>query len=232
MSTRLGLTIVLALATATFAANQNRQVRLFILSGQSNMARLDPNASFTPAVKKAYPDDDVIVVKSAQGGQPIRRWYRGWKAPDDVTKKMQKGEVGDLYDEMMNKVKSGLAGKRPDTIAFVWMQGEADTKRGPADQYEANLHGLIKQLRDDLKRPDVVVVIGRLTDFKKGEADWDKIRAAQEKVAKEDPRAAWIDTDDINGPKKALHHSQAGYAVLGRRFAEKSIELLAKKSDR
>ena len=51
---------------------------LFILSGQSNMAGLRPEESFTPAVEAAFGKDHVIVVKDAQGGQPIRRWYKKW----------------------------------------------------------------------------------------------------------------------------------------------------------
>ena len=53
---------------------------LFILSGQSNMAGLNPAISFTPTVEAAFGKENVIVVKSAQGGQPIRRWHKGWKS--------------------------------------------------------------------------------------------------------------------------------------------------------
>ena len=51
-------------------------VHLFVLSGQSNMVRLNPNVSFTPAVKAAFGKDNAIVVKDAVGAQPIRRWYK------------------------------------------------------------------------------------------------------------------------------------------------------------
>jgi hypothetical protein len=219
------------------APNHNRaaeagKVRLFILSGQSNMAGLNPDISFTPTLRKTFPNDDVIVVKSAQGGQPIRRWYRGWKAPTGVDVKKAKGETGngDLYDVLMSKVKGAGKGKTIDTITFVWMQGEADAQRGLAGIYEASLRGLIKQLRDDLKRPDVTVVIGRLSDFKNGQAGWDAVRAAQEKVVKEDPLAVLVDTDDLNGPSNALHYDKKGYEELGRRFAVRAVALLSGKA--
>jgi hypothetical protein len=225
----LGASLVLFLIAPLSAAADGKKVRLFILSGQSNMAGLDPAVSFTPTLKKAYPDDDVIVVKSAQGGQPIRRWYRDWKAPAGVKRKANP-VPGDLYDQLMDKVKNAAKGKTPDSITFVWMQGEADAKQGLAAVYEDSLRGLIDQLRKDLKRPDVTVVIGRLSDYKKGDTGWDRVRAAQEKVAAADPLAAWVDTDDLNGPNNALHYTKQGYADLGRRFAAKAIELLAKKS--
>jgi hypothetical protein len=212
------------------AAHAEGKVRLFILSGQSNMVRLDPEVSFVPALKKAFPGDDLVVVKSAQGGQPIRRWYKGWKAPAGVKIKPGKGEIGDLYDVLMTKVKAATKGKTPDSVVFVWMQGESDAKRGTAEVYEESMRGLIKQLRDDLKRPDMVVVIGRLHEFKKGEAGWDTVRTAQEKVAGQDPGAAWVDLDNLDGGKNAVHHTLKGYEEMGRRFAAKAIELLTMKS--
>jgi hypothetical protein len=207
-------------------AGEGGKVRLFILSGQSNMARFDPAVSFIPALKQAFPKDELIVVKSAQGGQPIRRWYKGWKAPEGV--RVKKGEIGDLHDVLVQKVREAARGKKIDTVTFVWMQGEADAKRGTAAAYEESLRGLIKQLRADLQRPDLTVVIGRLSEFKKGDAGWDVVRAAQVKVADADPLARWVDTDNIDGGRVALHHTQHGYAEMGRRFAAKSIELLTR----
>jgi hypothetical protein len=215
---------------AGFAAPPAK-VRLFILSGQSNMVGLNPDLSFTPALKKAFPNDDVIVVKNSQGGQPIRRWYKAWKAPQDANVSPPKGaqQPGDLYDALMTQVKTTVEGKTADTIVFVWMQGERDAREGLSAVYAESLRGLVKQLRDDLKRPDTAVVIGRLSDYQKGEKEWDGVRAAQEKVAGDDPRAAWVDTDDLNGPSNALHYTKDGYEELGRRFAAKAIELSSKE---
>ena len=56
------------------AAPQGK-VRLFILSGQSNMAHLDPAVSFTPAMKKAFPGDEVIVVKNSETFQALRMGF-------------------------------------------------------------------------------------------------------------------------------------------------------------
>jgi hypothetical protein len=211
------------------AAAPPAKVRLFILSGQSNMAGLNPDISFTPALKKAFPNDEVIVVKHAQGGQPIRRWYKAWTAPKDakLPPSKTKQEPGDLYDALMARVNRAMQGKTADTVAFVWMQGERDAREGLSAVYADALRGLIRQVRDDLKRPDIAVVIGRLSDFKKGDQHWDAVRAAQEKVVDTDPRAACVDTDDLNGPKNDLHYTKEGYEQLGRRFATKAADLVA-----
>ena len=49
------------------------------------MAGLNPQESFTPTVVKTFGKENVIVVKSAQGGQPIRRWYKEWKSAEGNT---------------------------------------------------------------------------------------------------------------------------------------------------
>lgn len=224
------------LASAAFVAiitiptgpiHAERKVRLFILSGQSNMAGLKPEISFTPTLEKAFPDDELIIVKSAQGGQPIRRWLKDWKAPEGADVKMVK--LGDLYEDLMTKVKAASKDKTFDSISFVWMQGERDAREKLSEVYEKSLLDLIGLVRKDLKRPDMTVVIGRLSDCSKGNTWWDQVRSAQESAAKKDSRSAWVDTDDLNGDSNALHYTKDGYAELGRRFADKTIELLKKQ---
>lgn len=214
--------------TSPTARAADKKVRLFILSGQSNMAGLDPKVSFTPAVEQAFPDDEVIVVKHAVGGQPIRRWYKQWQLPAGA--KEGKGTVknGDLYDQLMQAVAKAIGDKQPDSVVFVWMQGERDAKAGWHEAYYGALRGTIEQLRGDLKRPDIAVVIGRLSDHLQDNAGWDAVRAAQEKIAADEPLGAWVDTDDLNG-KAGLHYTKEGYAELGKRFAARSIELIRKR---
>ena len=228
----------LLLLTSTAFAAEGGKVRLFILSGQSNMAGLNPAVSFTPALKKAFASDEVIVVKDAAGGQPIRKWYKQWKpagaakpAKEPNGKAAKRGKPsahGALYDRLMKKVRAAIEGKKIDSMSFVWMQGERDAKEHHSKVYAESLRGVIEQLRTDLARPDMTVVIGRLSDHLKKHDDWEGVRAAQVLVAESDKLADWVDTDDLNGPKDGLHYNQAGYATMGERFAEKTIALLQK----
>jgi hypothetical protein len=243
---------MMAEATPAEAAKPGK-VRVFVLSGQSNMVGLDPDISFTPAMKKAFPGDEIVVIKDAMGGQPIKRWYKQWQpansglpaAADPPARKnarpagAAKGKKqpaakptanGDLYARLMSKVRPAINGKKIDSVSFVWMQGERDVKDGQSAVYADSLRGLIKQLRDDLNRPDMTVVIGRLSDQYVGKPHGDAVRNAQVEVAKEDKLADWVDTDDLNGPKNAVHYTKDGYATLGERFAQKTIELLNKST--
>jgi Carbohydrate esterase, sialic acid-specific acetylesterase len=204
---------------------------LFILSGQSNMAGLDPNASFTPAVQKAFGMDNVIVIKDAQGGQPIRKWFKDWKPAGDNSKDSG-GKNGILYDRLMGVVKPAIEGQKIATVTFVWMQGEADAKGSHGDVYGTSFEGIIKQLQADLNREDIYFVIGRISDMdmeNKAAPHWTMVRDAQVKLAEGSPRGAWVDTDDLSMMKDNLHYTKDGYKTLGQRFADKAIALIQRK---
>jgi len=200
------------------------------------MAKLNPNETFTPTVIKKFGKDNVIVVKDAQGGQPIRRWYKNWNPAEGNQPKA----TGDLYDHLMTKVNMATQGKRIQTITFLWMQGEQDACEKHGEVYEASFEGLIDQLGKDLGRKDINFVIGRLSDFDLDNMrcpHWTIVRKAQVKVAEADPRGSWVDTDDLNDGKNKkgkdimndLHYSAEGYKILGKRFAEEAIELITNK---
>ncbi len=224
------LLLILALSACT-SGQQGKH--LFILSGQSNMARLDPAETFTPALEKAFGEDQVVVVKFAQGARPIHRWYRNWQAPaGDST-------VGnpDLYDSLMTRVMPVIEQEPIATITFLWMQGERDARMGWGDQYERSLRGLYDQLSDDLDRDDIHFVIGRLSDFdltNQRYPHWTKVREAQVRVAGSNARFGWINTDNLNEGINSrgdtisndLHMSVEGYRIMGKHFAEKAIQLI------
>lgn len=205
-----------------------RKSRLFILSGQSNMVRLDPGLTFTPTLKKAFPDDDIVVIKDAKGGKPISRWYK--KAVPETGDKA--AGIGDLYDRLIGKVKAEIDKKQFSTITFVWMQGESDAKDGHGDQYESELRGVIGQLKQDMQRDDLYVVLGRISDFglqhQKLKSDWEKVRNAQMHIAETEPYTTWVDTDDLNGDNDRLHYTDDGYLKFGARLAQAAIALLKK----
>ena len=116
------------------------------------------------------------------------------------------------------------------------MQGERDARKGYGEVYAASLRGLIEQLKNDLNRK-INFVIGRLSDFDMDNSrypHWTMVRKAQMEVAEADPRGAWLNTDDLNDKiknngneiKNRLHYTREGYKILGKRFAEKAIELI------
>ncbi len=210
--------------------NAAQPVRLFILAGQSNMVGLNPEVSFTPAIKAAFPDDRIIVVKDAYGGQPIRRWYKDWQP---ASGNRPRGEA-DLYDQLLGNVLREIEGSTPDTIVFAWMQGERDAREDHGDVYANSLMGLVKQLETDLNHKDIFVVLGRLSDHDNDCPDrphWNLVRQIQVDLAQNNSRWACVDTDDLNGPDNNLHYTRDGYVRLGKRFARSAIELIQPKNN-
>ena len=208
---RLGEDYDLTDSTASTSPARATRSHLFLCSGQSNMKNLDLNVSFTPALKKAFPDGEIIVTKVAYGGRSISRWV----------------PRGKIYKELLKDAKAATAGKKLDTVTFVWMQGEKDHQEDATTQaYRNHLETLYEQLTEDFQRDDINWVIGRLSDARLGTANWDAIRQIQVDVADKHPRAAWIDTDDLNGPNDGVHCPPSGYRQMGTRFAEKAIDLI------
>ena len=201
---------------------EREPAHLFLLSGQSNMAGLDPDEAFTPAVNAAFGKEQTIVVKAAYGAKSISHWY----------KPSQQGETRNwLYRELVGKTKFRIADRTIKTVTLVWMQGESDADNGTAT-YADNFNGFLKNLRKDLGRDDLNFVIGRLSDHSRPEKypEWGAMRKIQVELATSSPRGAWIDTDDLNGENNELHYPRGenGKIALGKRFAAKAIELASK----
>ena len=226
---------------------------LFILSGQSNMQGMNQKLTFAPRIKQEYGKDNVLIVKEAIGGRPIRMWVHDWKAAPNWkidpnipgTKNPTADENGIMYQSMMSKIAKATQGIKPKTIAFCWMQGERDSRERHSAVYERSLKTLFAQLKADFPKTPIVFVIGKLSDYGKGNKqalypEWEEIIAAQEKVARDTAHCKIIESHDLNtGDSNPhwktkqirkyvddLHMTAAGYKTLGTRFAEASIELL------
>ncbi len=233
--------VVLAFLAVTLSCSA-AETHLFILSGQSNMARLKPERDFLPEAKALLPGAEVLYVKAAFSGKPIRNWLAEWDALADAKgldakaiRAEDKVKGTPYYDRIMTAVKPLLA-RKPASISFLWMQGESDAKRGTEGVYEEALKQLVAKLRKDLSAPKMNVVIARISDFgsknTKGKIfdGWMVVRKAQEKVVANDPRAALVDVDDCNGPKDGLHYPPEGYTLMGQRMARQAVALIKGKT--
>lgn len=210
---------------------------LFILSGQSNMAGLKPEAAFLPELKKLLPEADIQHVKFAKGGQPIRKWLPSWDKIAAKSGLEPRNDPGAFYAQVLKLAKANIEKGEPKTITFFWMQGERDGKEKLSAAYEESMKTLIANLRKDLEAPKMAFVIGRLSDFSTAE-HWEGVRKAQVKVATSDPLGAWVDTDDTNNKEKKgkmvddLHYTKDGYDLFGRRLARQAVLMInGKKPD-
>jgi len=227
-SVTLSIVITSALVSAGCVAAPETMLQngggkhLFILSGQSNMAGLNPHVSFTPAVAEAFGSANIIVVKDAASGASIRSGCkRNLEDPPPTVGRIPKVR-GECYGRLITRVNAAIAGQSVRTVTFVWAQGESDL-RNP--EHHAYLPELIHQLQDDLGRKDINVVIGRISDCgldrEKRLAGRKYIRRTQVDFAQSYPRGARVATDDLNDREvngniiRELHYTADGYKVLG-----------------
>lgn len=214
-----------------FAKQENKGKNLFILAGQSNMEALNPEKSFAPCIIKELGKENIIIVKHAKGGSPIREWYRNWKPFEGDEPKADPFH----YEILIKKVKKATVNQKLAAITFIWMQGERDARMSHGKVYKKSLIGLFNQLKEDLDRKDINFVIGRLSDFdleNKKYPHWSMVREIQMNLANENKDISIVNTDDLNNKKKKgkpfndLHYTKKGYKILGKRFAGEALKFI------
>ncbi len=250
------LTIVsLILVTTTVSAKQTKTVKVFLLGGQSNMvgqgntadlkspynvplpkikiwqaktkqwislapaSQFGPELSFGHAMAKAFHNDDIRLVKYARNGTAL---YNDW-APTTGAQYVafMKTVKGALADLDANKVKYEIAG-------MLWVQGESDAHEGKGEDYKKNLLAFIKHMRAQYKTLNMPFIMARVRDFYGKGAQAKMVRDAQESVAQKTKYVTWFDTDDCGQLINGGHYDSAGLIEIGKRFAEKYIELIGK----
>ena len=196
-----------------------------------------PEITFAHEISNAFPDEQILIIKFAIGSSSLLAWAPDWSTKDAGLTNNEND--GPLYMKLLKFIDAVTVNMDPQFIALMWMQGERDARLEYGEVYEESLLGLYDQLCEDLDRSDINFVIGRLSDFDMSNErypHWTMVRDIQIKVADSNPRFAWIDTDDLNDGinrrgreiKDDLHMSGEGYVIMGKRFAEKSIELIKK----
>ena len=235
----LSLAFLVVIGLANIGTAADKPVHIFILSGQSNMAGMNPKMGFEPEAAKLFPDAEVAYFKVARGGQPIRLWVEQWddiatkNGIDTKAKRVKDKNKGTVYYKPILAQFRELLEKHPQpvSVTFCWMQGERDAREKLSAAYTDAMKQLIANLRSDLKQPKMNFVIGRLSDWGK-DVEWQNVRKAQLDVAANDKRGAWVDCDDLNDKEKNgkkrndLHYTKEGYELLGRRFARQAKSLI------
>ena len=190
----------------------------------NNTESFGPEVSFGHAVVKAFPGDDIRLIKYGSNGKAL---YNDFKPYD-----------GRFYIEMMDVFKAALtnlndAGIEYEITGMLWMQGESDAYESQATTYEANLVNFIEVMRKEFKTPDMPFIIARVLDHfggivppKIGEqtdpTQASIVRATQVRVAENTPFVSWFDTDDyevVDPESNPGHYGTQGVLDMGKDFA-------------
>jgi hypothetical protein len=176
-----------------------------------------PEVYFAHVLAKAYPGEDIRLVKYAALGTNL---YGHWSP-------VVKGAPS--YRKFMKITRAAMAdldasGVKYEIAGMLWLQGESDANEKKGDTYEKNIIDFISHMRKEFKTKDMPFIIARICDNWGRETGHAKlVRDAQMKAAKTIHNVRCFDTDDcaISGG----HYISAGLAVIGKRFAETYIEV-------
>lgn len=189
----------------------------------ANEGRFGPELSFGRAMRKAYPDDNIYLIKTAAGGTSL---HKHWKIEDGK---------GPMLRRFLTTAKAALENLDDSKVKYtiggmLWMQGESDADQGMGAEYEDSLKDFIKEMRSEFKEREMPFVMGRiLPTFDKPAGNGPLVRAALETIAQEDENAACFDTDDFDRINKG-HYNHDGQIELGETFAKHLLSLVNEKS--
>jgi len=116
-------------------------------------------------------DEPVLLIRSACGNRGLWSGFRspsrgGWEKDDAGKYKWTGSEYRNITVGVADTLKDiakllpGYKGQGCEIAGFVWFQGHKDTgAEAPAKEYEENLVALIKDIRKDLGKPKLPVMI-------------------------------------------------------------------------
>lgn len=177
----------------------------------AQFAYFGPEVSFAQEVARAFPHDNIILVKQAASGSRIKQWQPGQS----------------LYKALLRQV--GFAtdptkGKRVNAI--LWMQGESDAQSNLsiASQYGTQLKQLVSSLRKDTDSPSSLFIFGQ-TDLEhpSSQASLEAVRQQQNAMQKVLGNAYMVNTEKLGKLNDGIHLNAHGQMELGRRFAKAYI---------
>ncbi|MCK9597387.1 MAG: sialate O-acetylesterase [Sphaerochaeta sp.] len=186
------------------------QQHVVILSGQSNMARLDYTLIMAPMLDAEFGAGAVEIIKVAAPSMPISQWI---------------SDTRPMYLDILQQFNQ-LDASNLESITFVWLQGETDALR-QSISYQADLTQLIQQVQQDIS-PYTNFVICRINDYQWRSPYWQLVRDAQVEIAEALPNGTWINTDDLNNYAgfNLLHNTPCGSQILANRIGDLAIHLI------
>jgi len=217
----------------------------FSSDGQGNQpsTRFGVELSLAARLRALQPGVKLAFVKYSRGGTSIDARAAGgagcWDPDFDGGEGLGRGV--NQYDHCLAALAAATAvtdidgDGEPDRLlpaGIVWMQGESDASDSPAVAlaYVAQLGRLMDLLRAALRRDDLPVAIGRISDSGQDASGrvWthgEVVRAAQQAWCEADAAAALVTSTDGYGYSDPYHYDSAGYIDLGARFAEALVSL-------
>jgi len=170
-----------------------------------NGTGVGPGTSFAGEMLKKDPSVKIGLIACPVGGTPLSRWVKG----------------GDLYERAVKQAK--IAMEKGELKGVIWHQGESDcNQQEQASTYESRLIGMMRDLRQDLGKADLPIVVGELGEFlqpTKGYPFAELIRSTQKKMPSLVPKVAFVSSKGLVDKGDKLHFSSDSEIEFGCRYA-------------
>jgi len=193
-------------------------------------------ATLAPVVE-SRPGHRLALIKYAKGGSAL---CSDWKP--DGSKEPADGPHYQIFQTVvqqgMEALKKEFPGAKIRCEAMIWVQGETDADRGTqvAETYASHLETFIRDIRATI-RPDLPFFLSQLSwnqtgisaEGAKNRAGFERIRAAQARVAATVPGVTLVGTDtpEFSILPDGVHFSAEGQMALGKAFAREIAKILA-----
>jgi Carbohydrate esterase, sialic acid-specific acetylesterase/Concanavalin A-like lectin/glucanases superfamily len=183
--------------------------------------------TFAERIRQGRPGRKVAVIKYSQGNTTLGTVAAPGAWDPATGRSYQAGSLanaGHCYRGLLDLVNLGLGeltrrGHTFELRGLVWHQGESDSGLS-ATVYKDRLKEFIAAIRSDLGKPELPVIIGELI-----QSGYATTRGAQRLAAAETPRAAFVSSVGLKGDSTTIHFDTTGQLELGRRYAERMLQL-------
>ena len=202
--------------------------------------RFGVELSFAKKIQELHPNEKIAIIKYSRGGTAIDSRIN---APAGCWEPDFKGT--NQYDYFLTTLRNAFDIKdingdgKDDRLVpagIIWMQGESDAcgTEEVAYDYYSNLKQLMDLIRAGLRKDDLPVVIGKISDSNnnKNGKIWpycELVQFGQEKFVRTDSNAAIVRDTKHYKYSDLAHYDSSGYIDLGERFAEKVYKLNNRK---
>ncbi|CAN6251301.1 unnamed protein product [Urochloa humidicola] len=181
-----------------------------------NVLGVGPGMPFAHAVLASgkVPAAAVVgLVPCAQGGTPLANWTRGTE----------------LYDRMVTRARTAMASCKDggELSAMLWYQGETDAmSRDDAELYQGRMEALVRDVRRDLSRPDLLVIQVGIATAQYGGKFLGRVREAQKAVTLALPNVKYVDAMGLPIASDKTHLTTEAQVQLGEMLAKSYLETM------
>lgn len=184
--------------------------------------KFGPEVAFTHLLAKKFPNHTIAIVKTSGGGTKL---WKHWLPEQPMYSRFLKNLDNAIQDLKNQGVSYEICG-------MLWMQGESDAETLEwANAYEENLKVLYKDVRLQTSKPDLPIVMGRISIGLLRKTPWnfdftEVVQAAQNRVAKADKNVCIINTDKLETLKDNTHFNSESNIWLGEKMGKLMIKAI------